>query len=56
MKTAMEELGLFYPSSITIIVYGKQYKNYKVPMSLFSLSIEVIRLKQNLNQDLELLN
>jgi len=51
----MKEL-VWYPGSITIMVYGKEYKNYKVPMSLFSLTIEIIRLKQNLNQDIELLN
>lgn len=51
----MKEL-VWYPSSITIMVYGKEYKNYKVPMSLFSYTIEIIRLKQNLNQDIELLN
>jgi len=56
MKNTMQELGMFYPSSITLIVYGKEYKNYKVPMSLFQLTIEIIRLKQNLNQDKELLN
>jgi hypothetical protein len=47
---------VWYPSSITIIVYGKEYKNYKVPMSLFSLTIEMIRLKQGLKQDIEILN
>ena len=51
----MEEL-VCYPSSITIIVYGKEYKNYKLNMTLFDVSIEMIRLKQGLNQDKELLN
>lgn len=52
----MNDLGIWIPSSITLIVYGKEYKNYKAPMSLFSLTIEIIRLKQSLNQDIELLN
>ena len=52
----MNDLGIWIPSSITLIVYGKEYKNYKAPMSLFSLTIEIIRLKQCLNQDIELLN
>lgn len=51
----MNQLGIYNPTSITIMVNGKEYKNYKAPMTLFSLSIEVIRLKQGLNQDKELL-
>ena len=51
----MNQLGIYNPTSITIMVNGKEYKNYKTPMTLFSLSIEVIRLKQGLNQDKELL-
>jgi|GEM_PF-5046528 len=51
----MKEL-VWYPSSITIIVYGKKYKNYKPNMTLFDVSIEMIRLKKALNQDKELLN
>jgi hypothetical protein len=56
MKTAMQELGMFYPSSITLIVFNKEYKNYKPNMTLFDVSIEMIRLKKGLNQDKELLN
>jgi len=55
MKTTMKELGMYYPSSITLIVYDKEYKNYKPNMTLFDVSIEMIRLKQGLNQDKELL-
>jgi hypothetical protein len=47
---------VWYPSSITIIVYGKEYKNYKSNMTLFDVSIEIIRLKEGLNQDKQLLN
>jgi hypothetical protein len=56
MKTAMQELGMFYPSSITLIVFNKEYKNYKPNITLFDVSIEMIRLKKGLNQDKELLN
>jgi hypothetical protein len=56
MKTAMQELGMFYPSSITLIVLNKEYKNYKPNMTLFDVSIEMIRLKKGQNQDKELLN
>ena len=56
MKTAMQELGMFYPSSITLIVFNKEYKNYKPNMTLFDVSIEMIRLKEGQNQDKELLN
>lgn len=52
----MKELGVWNPTSITIIIYGKEYKNYKAPMSLFSYTIEIIRLKQGLKQDIEILN
>jgi hypothetical protein len=47
---------VWHPSSITIIVYGKEYKNYKPNMTLFDVSIEMIRLKEGKNQDKELLN
>ena len=46
---------VWYPSSITIIVYGKEYKNYKPNMTLFDVSIEMIRLQKGKDQDEELL-
>ena len=55
MKKTMEELGMYYPSSITLMVYDKEYKNYKPNMTFFDVSIEIIRLKQGLNQDKELI-
>ena len=55
MKTTMEELGMYYPSSITLMIFDKEYKNYKPNMTLLDVSIEMIRLKQGLNQDKELL-
>jgi hypothetical protein len=51
----MESLGVYYPNSITLIVYGKEYKDYKPNMTLFDVNIEIIRLKQGHNQDKELL-
>jgi hypothetical protein len=51
----MESLGMYYPNSITLIVYGKEYKDYKPNMTLFDVNIEIIRLKQGQNQDKELL-
>jgi hypothetical protein len=56
MTPTMKELGMYYPSSITLVVYDKEYKNYKPNMTLFDVSIEMIRLKQGLNQDKELIN
>ena len=53
--TSMESLGMYYPNSITLIVYGKEYKDYKPNMTLFDVNIEIIRLKQGHNQDKELL-
>jgi hypothetical protein len=53
--TSMEFLGMYYPNSITIIVYGKEHKDYKPNMTLFDVNIEIIRLKQGHNQDKELL-
>ena len=53
--TSMESLGMYYPNSITLIVYGKKYINYKPNMTLFDVNIEIIRLKQGHNQDKELL-
>ena len=53
--TSMESLGMYYPNSITLIVYGKKYINYKPNMTLFDVNIEIIRLKQGQNQDKELL-
>jgi hypothetical protein len=53
--TSMESLGMYYPNSITLIVYGKEYKDYKPNMTLFDVNIEIIRLKQGQNQDKELL-
>ena len=53
--TSMESLGMYYPNSITLIVYGKEYINYKPNMTLFDVNIEIIRLKQGQNQDKELL-
>jgi hypothetical protein len=55
MRKTMEQLGMYYPSSITLIVYDKEYKNYKPNMTLFDVNIEMIRLKQGLNQDKEIL-
>jgi hypothetical protein len=53
--TSIKSLGMYYPNSITLIVYGKEYKDYKPNMTLFDVNIEIIRLKQGQNQDKELL-
>jgi hypothetical protein len=55
MNNTMQQLGMYYPSSITLMVYDKEYKNYKPNMTLFDVSIEMIRLKQGLNQDKQLI-
>jgi len=39
-------LGKWYPTSITFIVNGKKYSGYSVPMSLFSITLEWIRLSK----------
>ena len=39
-------LGIWYPSSITFIVNGKEYSGYSAPMDLFSITLEWIRLSK----------
>jgi hypothetical protein len=47
----MKDLGIFKPTSITLIVNGKKYDGYKTPMDLFTYSIEFLRLNDGLNPD-----
>jgi hypothetical protein len=51
----MQNLGIFKPTSITLIVNGKKYDGYKAPMDLFTYSIEILRLNDGLNPDKTLL-
>jgi len=39
-------LGIWYPTSITFIVNGKEYREYSAPMDLFSITLEWIRLSK----------
>ena len=39
-------LGIWYPTSITLIVNGVEYSGYPTPMSLFSITLEWIRLNK----------
>lgn len=40
------DLGIWTPTSITFIVNGKKYEGYPAPMSLFAMSLELIRLSK----------
>ena len=37
-------LGLWYPTSITLIVNGVEYRGYPAPMSLLNVNLEQLRL------------
>jgi len=39
-------LGIWHPTSITLIVNGVEYSEYPAPMSLFSITLEWIRLSK----------
>ncbi len=51
----MQNLGIFKPTSITLIVNGKKYEGYKATMDLFTYTIEILRLNDGLNPDKTLL-
>lgn len=40
MEQQTNELGIWYPSSITFIVNGKEYKGYPAPMSLLAVTLQ----------------
>ena len=50
MLQQTNDLGRWYPTSITIIVNGKEYKGYQAPMSLAFYTLELLRL-YNLNYE-----
>lgn len=37
-------LGRWYPTSITLIINGIEYKGYPAPMSLLAINLEQLRL------------
>ena len=44
MAHQTDDLGMWTPTSITFIVNGIKYEGYPVPMSLFAISLELIKL------------
>ena len=46
VQQTYNSLGIWYPTSITFIVNEKEYSGYPVPMDLFSITLEWIRLNK----------
>ena len=50
MAQQTNKLGIWYPTSITLIVNGIEYKGYPAPMSLLAVNLEQCRLYRLQNE------